>query len=562
MEFKIIHSDKASRTGGCDKLMRLCLSNQLFSTALSECLNEQHTCLGNKVNVLAVPYKWNCDLYLRHRDIVRYNKDIAISDKHIKWIKKDRWFSIANGRFVARPNNQLLKDLLNNIQADVVFINADPSFNAGREKVKLTKQNQIAGFRRLYCDSTAPAPIPSDWPHQTLVRTALLEILFPDGKIPASFELLLKKCESNNLLLRSFDVAGTAFDLNTEHGLLQMLNNLRCSKRIHTYKGSVKMPDSDRVLPSARIFGKVLFGKDVKVGQGALILGPAIICDNASIETKSVINSSIVGPNVTVPSKCFLQNRVVVNGLKNSAKLHNTTAEQYHSSFVNPASPNSTLLRVPGTVQQFRSWSGLSYPALVKRSADIITALIVLVLFAPFLLFIAAAIKLTSRGPVFFKARRQGLHGKTFNCLKFRTMLFGADKIQDKLRTLSNVDGPQFKMKDDPRITTVGNFLRETYIDEIPQFFNVLFGQMSIVGPRPSPEPENTLCCSWRDARLSVRPGITGLWQICRTRSPNRDFQEWIFYDTKYVKDLSLKMDLWICWKTAKKLIKNFARQF
>ena len=140
--------------------------------------------------------------------------------------------------------------------------------------------------------------------------------------------------------------------------------------------------------------------------------------------------------------------------------------------------------------------------------------------------------------------------------------MIGADQIQDKLRVVNKVDGPQFKLPDDPRISVVGRFLRDTYIDEIPQFFSVLLGQMSIVGPRPSPESENTSCPPWRDARLSVRPGITGLWQVCRTRQAMKDFQEWIHYDVEYVRDLSLKTDLWICWKTAKKMAKNFIDQF
>jgi len=158
--------------------------------------------------------------------------------------------------------------------------------------------------------------------------------------------------------------------------------------------------------------------------------------------------------------------------------------------------------------------------------------------------------------------KRQGRRGKLFDCLKFRTMRTGSDRIQEKLRVASQVDGPQFKIDNDPRITTVGLFLRNTFIDEIPQFLNVLFGQMSVVGPRPSPESENTLCPSWRDARLSVKPGITGLWQVCRTRKPERDFQEWIHYDTKYVRNLSFWMDLRICMLTIKKIVDSFIRQF
>jgi lipopolysaccharide/colanic/teichoic acid biosynthesis glycosyltransferase len=186
---------------------------------------------------------------------------------------------------------------------------------------------------------------------------------------------------------------------------------------------------------------------------------------------------------------------------------------------------------------------------------------IALLLFAPFFPIIAVVIKLSSSGPVFFKDKRQGIHGKAFNCIKFRTMIVGADNMQDKLRALNQVDGPQFKIGDDPRVNNVGRFLRATYVDEVPQFINVLLGQMSVVGPRPSPELENELCPFWRYARLSVRPGVTGLWQVFGTREPLRDFQEWIHYDVKYIKELSLKLDLWICYQTAKKIIKLFVSQ-
>jgi lipopolysaccharide/colanic/teichoic acid biosynthesis glycosyltransferase len=163
---------------------------------------------------------------------------------------------------------------------------------------------------------------------------------------------------------------------------------------------------------------------------------------------------------------------------------------------------------------------------------------------------------------VFYGARRQGLHGKPFDCLKFRTMMLQAEAIQYRLRVVNLVDGPQFKIENDPRITGIGKFLRDTCIDELPQFFNVLMGQMSIAGPRPSPANENESCPSWRDARLSVRPGITGLWQVCRTRRNSMDFQEWVHYDTRYVKKLSFRLDLYICFKTAGKLIGNFLDQF
>jgi len=134
--------------------------------------------------------------------------------------------------------------------------------------------------------------------------------------------------------------------------------------------------------------------------------------------------------------------------------------------------------------------------------------------------------------------------------------------MQHQLQMLNQVDGPQFKIEDDPRISGVGKFLRDTCIDELPQFINVLLGQMSIVGPRPSPEYENESCPPWRDARLSVRPGITGLWQVSRTRQSFMDFQEWLHYDTEYVRTLSFWKDIRICLKTANKLIHTFLDQF
>jgi lipopolysaccharide/colanic/teichoic acid biosynthesis glycosyltransferase len=210
----------------------------------------------------------------------------------------------------------------------------------------------------------------------------------------------------------------------------------------------------------------------------------------------------------------------------------------------------------------FRTWPWFSYARCFKRLTDVVASVLVLILFAPIIPIIVLAVKLSSPGPVFFRDKRQGRHGEPFRCAKFRTMRQGADQMQDKLRFVCEVDGPQFKMADDPRITTVGRFLRETYLDEIPQFINVLCGQMSIVGPRPSPEWENTLCPPWRDARLSVRPGITGLWQVYRTRQPQRDFQEWILYDTQYVRDFSFGLDLWICWRTFRRMVGSFLSQF
>ena len=130
-------------------------------------------------------------------------------------------------------------------------------------------------------------------------------------------------------------------------------------------------------------------------------------------------------------------------------------------------------------------------------------------------------------------------------------MVRHADKLSPELVGENICDGPQVFIKHDGRITGVGRLLRRLQIDEIPQFWNVLLGHMSIVGPRPSPDEENQYCPAWRDLRLSVRPGITGLWQIRRTRAPGEDFQEWIRYDIEYVRRANFWFDLAVCIRTA-----------
>jgi lipopolysaccharide/colanic/teichoic acid biosynthesis glycosyltransferase len=167
-----------------------------------------------------------------------------------------------------------------------------------------------------------------------------------------------------------------------------------------------------------------------------------------------------------------------------------------------------------------------------------------LVLLAPVGLLIAALIKLESKGSIHFGHLREGLGGRPFRCWKYRTMITGADVQQRKLARENQMDGPQFKMDRDPRRTRVGRVLTATNLDEIPQLWNVLVGEMSLVGPRPSPFRENQVCIPWREGRLSVRPGITGLWQICRHDRHKGDFHQWIYYDLLYVRNMSLWLDL------------------
>ncbi len=190
-----------------------------------------------------------------------------------------------------------------------------------------------------------------------------------------------------------------------------------------------------------------------------------------------------------------------------------------------------------------------------KRAFDIVFSLFALLITLPICVVAAIAVKLYDRGPIFFSHTRESVHGRPFNCLKFRTMVLNAEAMKKKLREENQVDGPQFKIARDPRITPIGQFLRKTNIDELPQFINVLMGEMSVVGPRPSPFEENQLCPAWREARLSVKPGITGLWQVSRSRKRGAaDFQEWIHYDTQYVDRRNFVLDMRIILLTIKEM--------
>jgi exopolysaccharide biosynthesis polyprenyl glycosylphosphotransferase len=185
---------------------------------------------------------------------------------------------------------------------------------------------------------------------------------------------------------------------------------------------------------------------------------------------------------------------------------------------------------------------------LVKRIFDLGVALVMLIIHALPMLAIAAAIKLTSRGPVFFRQERLGLHGRPFTMLKFRSMVADAEARKAQLASSNEMNGPAFKMKHDPRVTWVGRIIRTLSLDELPQMFNVLLGQMSLVGPRPAPREEIENYERWQRRRLSMKPGITCFWQIAGRNKV--DFDEWMRLDLQYIDNWSFGLDLKILLKT------------
>ena len=198
----------------------------------------------------------------------------------------------------------------------------------------------------------------------------------------------------------------------------------------------------------------------------------------------------------------------------------------------------------------FRTAPEASWQSVIKQVVDFIGAVLLLIVLSPLLLLIALLVKITSPGPIFFQQHRSGLNGRPFMLYKFRSMVTNAEQLKHELAAMNEMEGPVFKVTGDPRITTFGKFLRKFSIDELPQLYNVLRGEMSLVGPRPLPVDEvkrfNDLA---HRRRLSVKPGLTCLWQISG-RNKVKDFRDWVRLDLEYIDNWSLWLDFKILCRT------------
>lgn len=203
----------------------------------------------------------------------------------------------------------------------------------------------------------------------------------------------------------------------------------------------------------------------------------------------------------------------------------------------------------------FQNTPKQSFNMLVKAIFDRVFAFCVLVCLSPLFLLIAIVIKMDSKGPVFFKQIRSGLRGREFEVYKFRSMCDGAEQMLESMKDENEQEGPVFKVKNDKRITKVGKFLRKTSLDELPQFINVLKGDMSVVGPRPPLPSEVEQYKSWQTRRLSMKPGITCIWQVSGRN--NIPFEQWMKLDLQYIDTWSLGLDFMIILKTVKTVFKH-----
>jgi exopolysaccharide biosynthesis polyprenyl glycosylphosphotransferase len=189
------------------------------------------------------------------------------------------------------------------------------------------------------------------------------------------------------------------------------------------------------------------------------------------------------------------------------------------------------------------------YALAIKKIMDVSISLFLIITLSPALIAISILIKLTSPGPIIFKQSRVGLRGRQFSLFKFRTMVVNAEILRKELEAENEVDGPVFKIRDDPRVTKIGKFLRKTGLDELPQLFNILKGEMSLIGPRPPLYEETKAYKRWQLRRLSVKPGLSCFWQIKPDRN-NIKFEKWMEMDLAYIDNWSLRLDFVILLKT------------
>ncbi|MFZ5447245.1 MAG: sugar transferase [Thermodesulfobacteriota bacterium] len=320
-------------------------------------------------------------------------------------------------------------------------------------------------------------------------------------------------------------------------------------------------PRRPEISASARVFAPAVVGRGSQVGDEAIIMGPAAIGAHCQVEAGAVINECVVLDHARIQGSAYLHRCVVGDGatVEPLASLREMAVMQTLAALPEPVlvSLREHTRRNPTYMEGLLEWQTDAKPIYqkVKRGMDVILSLLGLILTAPIMALVALFIKLESPGKVIFRQERCGLGGRNFIMYKFRSMLDNAEDLKRELQDLNEVDGPMFKIIRDPRITRVGRIIRDTNLDELPQLVNVLKGDMSLVGPRPLSLDEMRYNPRWRDARLSVRPGMTGLWQL--EAHSKIYFNDWIINDLEYVKHCSLWLDVKIMLKTLSKMVRE-----
>jgi lipopolysaccharide/colanic/teichoic acid biosynthesis glycosyltransferase len=313
-----------------------------------------------------------------------------------------------------------------------------------------------------------------------------------------------------------------------------------------------------------RLLGPVALGPDCRLADEVLILGPTAMGPRCEVGKGAIINECVILGDTLIGRGSYLSRCVVGEGttVRNGTILHESAIIKSQSGErdVDVLALRESTYRDPQSVVKHLHWQTPAGPFYLKlkRIVDVMAAALGLIITAPLLLIIAVAIKLDSPGKVFFRQSRCGLMGRNFIMYKFRSMVSNSEELKREIQAMNEVDGPMFKISGDPRITRVGKFLRDTNLDELPQLWNVLKGDMSLVGTRPLTLEEMRYNPRWRDARLSVRPGMTGLWQV--EAHSKLQFNYWILHDLDYAQNISPSLDLKIMGKTMCIVVRDFIK--
>ena len=318
----------------------------------------------------------------------------------------------------------------------------------------------------------------------------------------------------------------------------------------------VHISPTARIHDTALIIGPVTIGNECEIGANVRIIGPVVLCAGSRVEAGALLRDSTVWPRSTI-GRCarvefalvthdctVAPHMCVVNAVVDQGRIANDRLNQTAYPELPVLDPGARGHPGTGDLRRARR---AAY-RVAKRAMDVLIPLAALPVLLPLAGLIALAIKFDSPGPVFFWQRRCGKGGSEFDICKFRTMVSDAARIHAQLEAHNGTDGPMFKMHNDPRITRIGRLLRRTSLDELPQLWCVLIGEMSLVGPRPLAMKEMKWAPRWRDIRLRVKPGLTGLWQINGRSSTG--FDGWVEYDIRYVRTQSLLLDLYILLRT------------
>jgi len=467
--------------------------------------------------------------------------------------RDERWSVLTDCRVTAGLTSRVIQEALEHAgPCDAALFCAGCAGSCYREEVALDGQGNLQIIRRQYSIDSSERDFKSSYPQILVVRQSVLTSVLA-GEVPAELDTVRAKLDKAGIRLPHAIIPGRSYHLTSDEEVLRFQADLVWRYRQLLPMGvrralSESNPGNGGglVATSAVVRGAVVLGRGVQIGSEAVVLGPCTIGDGAVIGDGCLVRNSVILPKVSLPAGQRVESSIVgLVGVRGRPPRCSPRCRAVGPRVTMAAVAADQVLS-PEVAFRDRVYQ------LVKRAMDVVIAAVALLLMLPVLPLIALGIKIESRGPVFYVARRQTKNGRVFGCIKFRTMVADADvREQEILAQANEVDGLHIKVRDDPRITRVGNLLRRTNVDEVPQFLNVLVGHMSVVGPRPSPEKENRICPGWREARLAVRAGITGLWQISRSRQRGEsDFQEWIYYDIEYVRHQSLWLDVRIILRT------------